>query len=258
MSEFKGSELMTTTANGTAPATANPQFYRRPVAVNRERHANKSLADAGYGFASTANAVALNAVEMAHAGRSYPIVFATSAPAFPIAVLGLREQQNLFLNADGSWRTATYIPAYLRRYPFIFAQTPGSNQLTLCVDEAAPHLVDGADRPLFANGKPTDHTDNALKFCMAFEAEREKTLPFAKALDESGILVENRADVNLAGGEKLHIGGYRVIDQAKFDALPDATILEWRRNGWLAPIYAHFVSMGCWQALLALMGPKSA
>lgn len=249
---------MTSTANGTAAASANPQFYVKPVAVNRERHAGKSLFDAGYGFAAKANAVALNAVELAHAARSYPIVFATSAPAFPIAVLGLREQQNLFLNAAGAWREGTYIPAYLRRYPFIFAQSPGSDQLTLCVDETAPHLVDGKDRPLFEDGKPTAHTDNALKFCMAFETEREKTVPFAKALDQSGILVENRADVNLAGGEKLQIGGYRIIDQAKFDALPDATILEWRRQGWLAPIYAHFMSMGCWQPLLNLMTPKTA
>lgn len=251
---------MTGAANGktAAPAQANPQFYKQPVAVNRERHGGKSLRDAGYAFAAGANAVALNAVEMAHAARSYPVVFATSAPAFPIAVLGLRENENLFVNADGSWRGGAYVPAYLRRYPFIFAQTPGSNQLTLCVDEAAPHLVDGSDRPLFADGKPTDHTDNALKFCVAFEAEREKTVPFAKALEASGILVENRADVNLSSGEKLHIGGYRIIDQAKFDALPDATILEWRRNGWLAPIYGHFVSLGCWQALLGMVPSRGA
>ncbi|MBM3525488.1 MAG: SapC family protein [Alphaproteobacteria bacterium] len=247
---------MSNDVNGAAQAVANPQFYRQPAAVNRERHAGKSLRDAGFAFSAGANAVALNMVEMTHAGSHYPIVFTTSAPAFPIAVLGLREGRNLFLNADGTWRAGTYIPAYLRRYPFIFAQTPGSSQLTLCVDEAAPHLVDGSDRPLFQDGKPTDHTDNALKFCMAFEAEREKTIVFSKAIEASGILVENRADVNLAGGEKLHIGGYRVIDAAKLDALPESTFLEWRRSGWLAPLYAHLVSLGCWQSLLGLMAAK--
>ncbi len=246
-----------TPAPDTTPAQAAaglPQFYRRPAAVNRERHANKSITDAGFGFAADANAVALNAVELAHAARCYPIVFATSAPGIPIAVLGLREKQNLFVGADGVWRADTYIPAYVRRYPFIFSQTPGSTQLTLCVDEAAPHLVEGRARPLFDGEKTTPHTDNALTFCMAFEAEREKTLPFARALEESGVLTENRADINLPSGEKLQIGGYRVIDQAKFEALPDAKILEFRQRGWLAPVYAHLVSMGGWQTLLGLMG----
>ena len=241
----------------TTPAQAAaglPQFYRRPAAVNRERHANKSISDAGFGFAADANAVALNAVEMLHAARCYPIVFATSAPAIPIAVLGLREKQNLFVGADGTWRADTYIPAYVRRYPFIFSQTPGSTQLTLCVDEAAPHLVEGRARPLFDGEKTTPHTDNALTFCMAFEAEREKTLPFARALEAAGVLAENRADIKLNSGEKLQIGGYRVIDQAKFEALPDATILEFRQRGWLAPVYAHLVSMTGWQGLLNLIG----
>ena len=121
-----------TTPDQAAPGL--PQFYRRPAAVNRERHANKSITDAGFGFAADANAVALNAVELQHAARSYPIVFATTSPAIPIAVLGLREKQNLFIGGDGVWRPDTYIPAYVRRYPFIFSQTPGSTQLTLCVD----------------------------------------------------------------------------------------------------------------------------
>jgi hypothetical protein len=246
------------TNGGAAPgSTGLPQFYRRPAVVSADRHAGKSLADAGYGFARDASSMAVNAVEFGLAGRSYPIVFMPGDAAIPVAVLGLRSHENLFVDAAGRWRPDCYVPAYARRYPFLFATDQASDRLTLCIDEAAPHLVDGDANPLYADGKPTKAADAALGFCAAFQGDHQKTIAFAQAIAASGLLVDNQAEIRLADGRQMRVDGYRVVDQEKFSALPDATIVDWHRRGWLGAVHAHLLSMASWQNLATLAAAAS-
>ena len=94
-----------------------PLFYRQPVILRFDQHRGKAIKPAnGYGFSANTLAVPLMLGEFAHAGRHYPIVFAQNEQPAPVAMLGLREGQNLFLEPDGSWRNSAYVPAYLRRY----------------------------------------------------------------------------------------------------------------------------------------------
>ena len=94
--------------------------------------------------------------------------FASDRPAMPLAVLGLRNAENVFVGEDGSWQPGCYIPAYIRRVPFIFLESADKLNFTLCIDEASEFLVEEDDaQPLFADGKPSEVTDNALKFCSA-------------------------------------------------------------------------------------------
>src|SRR6185436_2186295 len=111
------------------------------------------------------NAIPLTASEMAHAARTYPIVFSGAAPTVPFAVVGLRDHENLFVDPQGVWRDDSYIPAYVRRYPFIFSEVPNSQQLVLCVDESADHFdAVSSARPFFAEGKPVEALQRAFKF----------------------------------------------------------------------------------------------
>src|SRR5262245_41509961 len=109
-------------AGGGAGADSGlPQFYRNPVPLDPVRHAKAGLKNRDdFGFARGTNAIALTGAEFASAARAYPIVFSAAAPVVPFAVVGLRDGDNLFLDAAGNWREDTYIPAYVRRYPFIF------------------------------------------------------------------------------------------------------------------------------------------
>ncbi len=236
-----------------------PLFYAQPRPLDAERHAGKSIKPKkSYGFASETNAVPLTAAEFPRAMRHYPIVFASENPATPLAVLGLRNAENLFVGDDGAWLPGRYIPAYIRRVPFIFLESADKLSYTLCIDEASDFLVEGDDgQPLFVDGKTSDVTDNALKFCSAYQGQSTATQEFVSALDEHDLLAPNQAGVTLNSGEKMSLSGFRVIDEKKLTALPGEKFLDWRERGWLAPIYALMLSNAAWQTLIDLAAQRT-
>lgn len=241
-------EMSTTTAGG-APGP-NPVFYTRPELLSAERHAEKSLAPiANFKFARGTNSIPLTGTEFALAQRHYPIVFSEEAASFPMAILGMRNAENLFLDAAGRWDEGAYVPAYVRRYPFIFMTAPDKQQFALCIDAASDFLVDGGTNPLFTGGLPTEMTKNALAFCTSFQAEYEKTQSFAAALTERKLLETRTANIDLADGQRLLFGPFRVVDEAKLGELPNAVVADWLRRGWLAWIHAHLLSFANWNIL---------
>jgi hypothetical protein len=160
-----------------------------------------------------------------------PIVFSDEAQPQPLAVLGLRERQNLFVDDHGRWLAGTYVPAYVRRHPFIFLEDAGRDTLTLCIDEAAPQLVaDGTGQALFDEaGAPTAVTRNALDFCRDYQAHHRLTRTFVDALVAADVLVDHRAEVTLAaGGAPLALQGFKVVDEP-------AVVAALRRDAWEGP-----------------------
>lgn len=229
-----------------------PLFYQSPKVLQPAAHGGRSLAAQGnYRFAAHTNAVPLAAEEIATAGRHFPVVFSEGDTPHPVAVLGLRGQQNLYVNEAGQWREGVYVPAYIRRYPFIFHEDATGNELTLCIDEASELLVEGRHNPLFdAQGEPSALTRNALAFCRDYQAGHHLAAAFTRALIDANLLVERRADVTLNDGQRLSLSGFKVIDQGRFAKLPDNTFVQWRHHGWLPLVYAHFFSVGTWSSLI--------
>jgi hypothetical protein len=70
-------------------------------------------------FASKINSVPLAVTEFEMACRSYPIVFSSGETVAPVSIVGLREEENLFLDEESAWLSNIYVPAYIRKYPFI-------------------------------------------------------------------------------------------------------------------------------------------
>jgi len=244
----------------TMISTPLPLFYRQPQPLQAGLHAKLSLAkQPGYGFAAGANSVPLIASEMATACRHFPIVFTEGPQPSPVAVLGLRGEENLFIDDAGQWRANTYIPAYIRRYPFIFMENADQSQFTLCADMAAENITESSENPLFdAEGAPTPLTRSALEFCREYQNQHAYTAEFCRALAGADLLVENRADVTLPDGQRLTLSGFKIIDEAKFNALPEPDFLRWRANGWLMLVYCHLISIAAWPALLGHMKPAAA
>jgi hypothetical protein len=238
-------------------ASALPLFYARPKVLLPAQHTGCSMApEAHYGFTAATNAVPLVVAEMATACRHFPVVFTDEAVPQPVAVLGLRAGENLFVDAQGRWQSGCYVPAYVRRYPFIFLEDEARAQFTLCIDEAAAVLKEGRGNPLFDDaGRPTALTQAALAFCRDYQAQHAPTAAFTRALAAAGLLVDHRADVVLNDGRRMSLSGFKVIDEAKFNAMPDAEFRRWRAKGWLAPAYAHFVSVSAWSALVDRVAP---
>jgi len=247
-------------ASQNPPAPANlPLFYKKPAPLDAKAHAKIGLKkDFGLGFTKNVNAVPVNLIEMPQICHYYPIAFSPDANATPVAILGLRDNENLFVNAKGEWQADTYIPAYVRRYPFIFSEMPGNDQLSLCVD-MDDSVIDqkATDQKFFdADGKPTTLSQNALEFCKSYHAAAQHTVEFGKALAASGILVERHAEVAIGNGKRINFSGFRIVDEDKLAKLDDKTFLEWRTKNWLPFIYAHLFSGAQWQRLTRLLNAR--
>ncbi|TBU99954.1 SapC family protein [Stutzerimonas kirkiae] len=236
---------------------AQPVFYKQPRPLRAEQDATLGLLEGvDYSFAGISNSVPLAAAEFTQACKHYPILFADGAKPQPVALLGLRGGENLFVAEDGAWRSS-YVPAYVRRYPFIFMENADKSEYALCIDEAAEGVVRDEGRPLFADGKPTPLLENALAFCRDYQGHHAFTEQFVDALQQAGLLTDNRADVSLASGEKLSLGGFKIIDEARFQQLPEETFLHWRERGWLHLVYCHFISMSNWATLIDLTAAQA-
>lgn len=229
-----------------------PLFYKTPRVLAPGAHRGHSLAKVPtYRFAADSNAVPVVAEEMALVARQFPIVFSIEERPHPLAVLGVRAGQNLFVDAEGRWREGAYVPAYVRRYPFIFLENETGTELTLCVDESAETVLANRDNPFFdEKDEPTPLTRSALAFCRDYQAQHRIASEFGSAVAAAGLLVDHRADITLNDGQKLSVSGFQVIDERKFESLPDETLLAWRKKGWLPLVYSHFFSIGSWSGLI--------
>ena len=236
-----------------------PLFYRNPVLVRYETHRQNALKPGGdFRFSAGANAVPLLVTEFAQAARHYPIVFTDAASPTTLAVLGLKENQNLFSGGNGSWRAGTYVPAYLRRYPFIVTDFGDRGGPLLAIDAASERVTEigaGADaEPLFDDrGDPSAVTAQAMAFCHAFHQDHLRDEGLGKALLDQGLLVARHAAMQFPDNSRYTLNGFRVVDAEKFLALSDADLLlDWHRRGWICAINLHLASINNWENLLLL------
>lgn len=225
-----------------------PLFYKQPVPLSMERHGSKSInLQRRFGFAADTNMVPVNMQEFARIATSYPVVFTETAPASSIAILGLRQGQNLFVNDEGAWDGGVYVPAYVRRYPFIFSTGQEEEQLVLCVDEADDLIVDGTGaentQAIYEGEEASEVVKKMLEFCAAFHRQSLATREFVDELEERELFRPGTVTISNDSGEQFNLRGFRIVDEAKFNALPDDVILEFRRKGWLHAVTAHLISI---------------
>ena len=249
-------------ANGVAAATSDlpvpetptwqaelPLFYKNPQVLSAERHGRAGVrVSEDYGFARDTNSVPLGANELFAAQFDFPVVFTETSPAMPVAVLGVGGNRNAFVDSAGKWRSDAYIPAYIRRYPFIPVTGLAPGQTHIAIDEAAGSFdPEGGQRLFEDDNTPSQFTRQAAEFCRAFNMQIDIARSFGEALENSGLLTPKRVDIQLPDGARGSLERFRIVDEGRFDAVPDATFLTWRRRGWLSLVYAHFLSMRRWQ-----------
>jgi hypothetical protein len=243
-----------TTASAAAPQQPQlPLFFKTPVALDAERHADAGLLPKeDLSFSKDTNSIFLNTVEFVEAAKHYPIVFSNTEVPMPAALTGL-EQTNYFLDEKGAWKADTYIPAYVRRYPFVFMEVPQQEQFVLCIDESSSAFKKKGNKdtlPLFKDGKASELSLNALEFCKAFQQQFELTREFCVALKESGLLTATRSDAKLENGREIQLTGFHIIDEKKFRELTDEQVLDLHKRGWLPLIYFVLMSSSNWRSLI--------
>ncbi len=245
---------------GQAPHIGNlPLFYKKPVPLNLNSHAQSGLSQQiSHNFAANTNAVMLAGGEFMQAARYYPIAFSEAGSAVPFAIVGLKNDENLFVDGHGVWDQESYIPAYVRRYPYIFLSDSQSDKFILCVDELADNFEEKSKAPFFSDGKPSDYIKDAMKFCEIFQAQYANTLEFGAWLDKSGILEDRVARAELEDGQFYTLRGFRLVNPDKMKALTDEQVLFLHKRGWLALLILHLQSIENWGKLTKMASKRSA
>jgi hypothetical protein len=247
---------MTTPANNGI--TGNVLFYSQPEPLSPEQHGKLGVKrmDGPFKFAKVGHAVPLTVGEFPLASVTGPIIF-VGDEKLPIAVMGLNAGENMFVQDNGTFEPGVYIPAYVRRYPFVFANDEAGQQMVLCVDRSAEFIVEGGDMPFFEGNQPSEYTKNCIEFCNNFEMERQRTMGFVQILKDLDLFetkVANFTPMNPDGtqGEPQKIAEYFGVSEDKLNALPAEKLVEIRDNGALGQIYAHLLSLVGWDRLVAL------
>lgn len=223
---------------------SNVLFYSKPVAINRDQHRSTKIGPvSNFLFAAKTNSVALTGIEFTEACKKYPIVFAkVGERKVPVALLGLRDDENLYVDAEGKWEDG-YIPAFVRRYPFVLAESEG-DQFVVCIDESSSAFNAAEGQPLFdKDGTNTAFLDGALNFLNAYQAQMKRTEMMVKQLEDLGLFTEMSAKTELTDGRKFLFNGLYVLDEQKWQGLKDKKAAEFVKSGEAAWIYAHLLSL---------------
>lgn len=250
--------MTTTTQPGLGQITGNVLFYSQPEPLTPELHGKLGVKrmDGPFTFAKVGHAIPLTVGEFPLAAVTGPIIF-VGDEKLPIAVMGLNAGENMFVRDNGMFEPGVYIPAYVRRYPFVFANDQANSQMVLCVDRKAEFIVEGGDMPFFENGQPSEYTKNCIEFCNNFEIERQRTLSFVQILKDLDLFEQKTANftpMNPDGtpGQPQKIADYFGVSEDKLNKLPTEKLVELRDNGALSQIYAHMLSLVGWDRLIAL------
>ncbi|NIJ36844.1 hypothetical protein FHR22_001493 [Sphingopyxis panaciterrae] len=232
----------------TAPAANNlPLFYKDLVPLSSVDHADfraRPLDKAD--FLVDQHAVPLTSDEFVPASRFYPIVFSAGENPVPLALMGLNEGMNTFVDADGKLINPVYVPAYIRRYPFLLARLrPDSDELSLCFDptSGAVGKFDEGDA-LFEDGKPTEPVNSVLEFCKNFEESGLRTGAFMDELKKADLLMDGEVSIQPDGSDKPFVyRGFQMVDENKLRELRGDVLRKMAQNGMLGLIFAHLFSL---------------
>jgi SapC protein len=239
---------MTTKSVANTATSALPLFYKKVVPLNKEVHGELYIEGIeGYTHTKETNSIYIAAIEFLRVSREYPIVFAKGADdvVFPVALLGLEKNKNLFVDDKGAW-TANYIPAYVRRYPFILAtEDDNKDNFAVCVDESFPGFNTAKEgKALFdEKGEQTDVLGQAVDFLKDYQSHVKLTTLFCENLSKLDILEPMQANIERSSGEKMSLGGFMGVNREKLKALKPAKLAELLKSDQMELIFAHLASL---------------
>lgn len=222
--------------------------------LDRKQHAGVTYSPVDrYEFAKQLTALPIALSEFNPAAAHFPLVFSTdhSDGVDALALLSLRSAENPFVGENGEW-LAGYLPAHIRRYPFILGETGNQDRFVLMIDRQAPHFNQQGGEPLFPEGddQTAGVVTRAKEFLVKFQRELVQTREFLKPLADTGVLVERQFVVNRNGTSEVAVRGFSAVDQDKLKALDDATLGAWVRSGLMGVVMSHLRSLGNADAII--------
>ena len=239
------------------PIAGQVLFYEQPEPLDAQRHARLGMmnTDRPFGFASKQHFIPIHVGEFGPASIHYPIIFAGDDRT-PLVVTGLIPGENIYIADDGLFRAGVYVPAFIRRYPFVGALDDAGQRTVVCIDRASSLWVeDAGDVRLFENGEPTQYTKNCIEFCSQFDNDRRMTDSFVKLMKDLDLFESQQSKwtprhPDGTAGEQQLISEFFAISTTKLNALPAAKLVELRDNGALGAIYFHMASLFGWDRVI--------
>ena len=203
-----------------ASAPQLPLFYKGLEPLSSDLHRDFKLRiQESAPFLAGQHAVPITVEEFPLVQRHMPIVFSVGADAIPLALMGLNEGVNVFVDDGGKLIESTfYVPAYVRRYPFMLAKLqPDTQELSLCFDATAEGIGAFEDgEPLFSDGQPSELTRNILAFNEQFEQAGQRTHQFMTELKELDLLMDGEVSIQPEGVEQPFIyRGFQMVNEEK-------------------------------------------
>ena len=224
-------------------------FYNNILPLNTEEHKDLRLnIDNNFSIFSNTNALPIAGVEFIEASREHAIAFINyqDEGIIPVYILGLRDNENLLLDASNNWKYQ-YVPAFVRRYPYIMVEPDKDGKSVVCIDADYEGINDPKGELIFTQKdgetKPTERLEAAMEMLNDFNAQLTRTREFTKRLEEYDLLKEISPQINLADGREFSIGGIYTIDEEKLLKLEDEKALTLYRSGEMAWIYNHLASI---------------
>ncbi|HJQ17178.1 MAG TPA: SapC family protein [Allosphingosinicella sp.] len=224
-----------------------PLFYNRlePLSSTAHGHLKARTAQAAP-FLAKAHAIPLTSDEFVICQRFYPIVFSVGESPVPLALMGLNEGVNVFIDDEGKPNGELYIPAYVRRYPFMLARLrPDADELSLCFDPSSDVIGEFDDgQPLFENGKPSEATNGLLKFCEEFELSAQRTNAFMKELADLKLLIDGEVAIQVSDDSAPFVyRGFQMVSDERLRDMRGDELRKINQNGILPLIIAHLFSL---------------
>lgn len=228
-----------------------PLFYKSVELFDSNKHAQLGVTPTQeqFSFAAATNIVPVMINEITFAMTHYPLVFimeeGATVPAL-VALVGNGDGKNQFVSATGSWRAQTYIPAWVRRYPFILVnQSAESPNAALAFDPTSDLLSDKHPIKLLKDKQATDALNNVLAFQRNMASSMEATTAVVKALNEAQVLEAAGLTFNARDGksESKTVSGFMVVNETKLRALSGAALEKLNQANALGLAYAQLFSM---------------
>ena len=227
-------------------------LYDKPVLLSKEAHGNMGLSRSDQPFAFVRDVKGLPVVvdELQTAQKHYPIVFSDFESPVLIAVVGIIDDQNLFVNDAGEWAADHYIPSYARCHPFAFARREG-DEYAIVIDESSKSISSSPETPFFDGDDLSESVQQRVDFCGQLNEARQRTLKFGERIKELGLLNGQRVAQTLDDGSEVKIADYVSIDPSKLQELDKDTLQELHKDGSLSVIFAQIFSLENWNRLIA-------
>lgn len=235
-------------------------FYKNVTALNRDEHKNLKLKPVeGFGFAEKTHWLPVAGVEFYQASRHYPIMFVAEGEGkdeviSPILLAGLELGHNAYVGKDHKWKADTYLPAFVRRYPFVPATSEGKtdpNEFMLCYDADFAGFNTKEGTALFnEDGTESEFLKGAVQFLIGLNNDMQRTRVFVDELKKLDLLEKRSADIRNAAGATFQVQDFLVISEEKFAKLTGAQLEKLHKEGFLGWIFAHLMSLANLPALL--------